>query len=401
MKIFSLPYFSNYYITKSGDIYDLSNTCIYHNGNIPPMLIDDNNILHEVRPFHVVYAFYGYMRNGIIVQLESNSFKSKDIYYKIESVKYLSNNKILINNEEFTKINGFEDYLINPYGVIYSCKSNKIIKHNMSKEYRIVTLLNKENPVGISLYVHHLVYETFIGDRPKDRKYVIDHKDNHKWNNYYENLQVISSKENTQKDSDRISKSYITSVSPEVFNINKSYSYSDEFIEHVCQELSNGKSTSQICSDLGITDNRTKNRMISLCYRLRNHMTRSEITSKYNFIDYDTNKSKSDGYKKYDDQIISSIYRMFDAGFSNVQISKLLDIPRQTINKYRRTDNRENKNYDSNEYYIHNRDHINKYDSHTILAIQYLAKNGLGDTEIGRILDIPPNSVHMHSVKVK
>ena len=47
-----------------------------------------------------------------------------------------------------------------------------------------------------SFYVHHLVYEAYIGERPKDRSKVVDHIDNHPWNNYYKNLQLITYKEN-------------------------------------------------------------------------------------------------------------------------------------------------------------------------------------------------------------
>lgn len=401
MKLFSLPYFSNYFITKKGDIYDMANKCVYHNGNSFPMLIDDNNSLHDVRPFHALYAYCGYMKNGYIGADNQNDLSSKNLYYKIKSVKILNDNQILVNDELFTKIKDFDNYFINHYGAIYSKRMNKIIRHNMSKEYRIVNLVNDAHPTGISLYVHHLVYETYIGERPKDRYHVIDHKDSHKWNNYYLNFQVITAKENIIKDSDKISDSYNVSISSDVIEESKLYSYSDDFIENICKLLLENKSSSQICTELGITDPRSKNRMITLCYRIREHQTRPEITSKYDFSNYDTTKSKTESYQKYNDQIVDSIYRMFDAGFSNVQIGELLGIPRQTINRYRRNDTRENKSYNKNIYYEHNRDHLNKYDNHTILAIKYLATQGLGDTEIGRILDIPPNSVHMHSKKVK
>lgn len=401
MKLFSLPYFSNYSITKSGDIYDMANNCVYHNGDLFPMLIDDNNVLHEVRPIHALYAFCGYMENNYIGQDNENDLSSKNLYYKIKSVKDIDQDHILVNNELFTKIKDFDNYFINHYGAIYSKSTNKIIRHNMSKEYRIVNLVNQDYPTGISLYVHHLVYEAYIGKRPKDRHNVIDHKDSHKWNNYYLNFQIITAKENIVKDANKISDSYNSVISSNMIEKDNSYSYSDDFIENICKMLIQNKSSSQICSELGISDPRSKNRMITLCYRIRMHQTRPEITSKYNFDNYNTEKSKTESYQKYNDQIIESIYRMFDAGFSNVQVGELLGIPRQTINRYRRNDKRENKSYNTNVYYKHNRDHLNKYDSHTILAIKYLAQQGLGDTEIGRILDIPPNSVHMHSVKVK
>ena len=401
MKLFSLPNFSAYFITKSGNIYDSANRCIYENGNLIPMLIDDNGVLREVRPIDVLYAFCGYMENYYIGRNNMYSFSSKDLYYKINSVKSISDTELLINDELFTKIKGFSYYFINKYGAIYSTVTNKIIKHNMSKQYRIVNLVNDEHPTGISVYVHHLVYETYIDERPIDRYHVIDHQDNKKWNNYYQNLKVISAQENTEKDSDKISKSYHAMVSSNAIDMPKAYSYNDEFIETVCKMLLDNKSSSEISAELGITDPRSKNRMISLCHRIRNHQTRPDITSKYDFSKYDTNKSKVQSYQKYDTQIVESIYRMFDAGFSNVQVGNLLGIPRQTINRYRRNDKREHKEYDNKDYYNHNRDHLNKYDDHTIRAMIYFAEQGMGDTEIGRILDIPASSVQMHTKKIK
>lgn len=46
------------------------------------------------------------------------------------------------------------------------------------------------------VYVHHLVTEAFIGERPKD--YMVNHKDGIKTNNLPENLEYVTRQENTE-----------------------------------------------------------------------------------------------------------------------------------------------------------------------------------------------------------
>ena len=69
------------------------------------------------------------------------------------------------------------------------------------KGYFQVRLFNEEYKKGKLHYIHRLVYETFVGEIPKDKE--MDHKDGDTTNNSLDNLQVLSRRENVQKYSDK------------------------------------------------------------------------------------------------------------------------------------------------------------------------------------------------------
>lgn len=59
--------------------------------------------------------------------------------------------------------------------------------------------LSKKGKVS-KKYVHHLVAESFLGYKKKERTIVIDHIDNDRANNNVVNLQIITQRQNTIKD---------------------------------------------------------------------------------------------------------------------------------------------------------------------------------------------------------
>lgn len=86
-----------------------------------------------------------------------------------------------------------ENYLISNYGRVYSLKSNMYLSQRLNKNgYLSVKLYcngKKRNE-----YIHRLVALTFI-DNP-DKLPQVNHLDENKQNNYVENLQWVTSKEN-------------------------------------------------------------------------------------------------------------------------------------------------------------------------------------------------------------
>lgn len=103
-------------------------------------------------------------------------------------------------------IKDYEDYLINEDGtIIYSTKLNRnitIIKQEYNHEGRVyicpVVRLTSNN-VRKKHVVSRLVYKTFVGEIPNG--YQIDHKDNNPENNHFENLQILTARENSIKRS--------------------------------------------------------------------------------------------------------------------------------------------------------------------------------------------------------
>jgi hypothetical protein len=102
--------------------------------------------------------------------------------------------------EVVKQIKDFPTYYISNYGNVYSVKENSLIKlkhgYKGQKLYKCVHLMKKNQPY--SKYVHHLVAKAFLGFET-NRQIVIDHIDENHTNNYIENLQIITQRENISK----------------------------------------------------------------------------------------------------------------------------------------------------------------------------------------------------------
>lgn len=93
----------------------------------------------------------------------------------------------------YVKIKGYEDYMINLEGKIFSIKNNKILKTSYQKSgYENVGLF--KNGFGKQFRVHRLVAQNFIPN-PNNLPQV-NHKDGNNKNNYVENLEWCTPTEN-------------------------------------------------------------------------------------------------------------------------------------------------------------------------------------------------------------
>lgn len=88
---------------------------------------------------------------------------------------------------------GYENYLVEPDGRIFSLITNKFLKENIGKTgYRTVELFNDNG--SKRLLVHRIVATAFIPN--PDGLPQINHKDENKANNHVENLEWCSAKYN-------------------------------------------------------------------------------------------------------------------------------------------------------------------------------------------------------------
>jgi hypothetical protein len=115
----------------------------------------------------------------------------------------------LVYNEEWKKINGYEDYEISNLGRVISYKrypEGKLLNLRIDIfGYRSAFLF--KNGKSKTFKVHILVWEHFgVGDRD-GYKIVVDHKDNDKLNNRIDNLQLLTNRENRTKETSRHKKS--------------------------------------------------------------------------------------------------------------------------------------------------------------------------------------------------
>ena len=90
-------------------------------------------------------------------------------------------------------IKGFENYIISPEGEIFSLITNRPIRNcDNGNGYRYVVL--RRDGKSWNRYVHRLVCETFFGSSSLE----VNHKDGNKTNNCLDNLEYVSSSENTR-----------------------------------------------------------------------------------------------------------------------------------------------------------------------------------------------------------
>lgn len=98
-------------------------------------------------------------------------------------------NDITINNHIFKPYD--EYYYVSEYGDVYSLYSNRILRHEITYDgHHRVQIHGKHR------FVHHLVYETWIGNIPNGMQ--INHKDDNKDNNHYTNLYSGTQKDNVR-----------------------------------------------------------------------------------------------------------------------------------------------------------------------------------------------------------
>lgn len=104
---------------------------------------------------------------------------------------------VMDKKEEWKDIVGFEGiYQVSNWGNLKSNKSGKwrilSLKNNKGGYMSVVLLGNNRTR---SARMHVLVYESFVGDIPKDKKYQIHHIDGNKMNNNVDNLKLVTVKE--------------------------------------------------------------------------------------------------------------------------------------------------------------------------------------------------------------
>lgn len=76
-------------------------------------------------------------------------------------------------------------------------RKTKIIKHNKNRDYIAQQVCVYKNKKRIHYSVHRFIYQCFNGIIPQDLQ--IDHIDNNPSNNKLQNLQLLTSSENTKK----------------------------------------------------------------------------------------------------------------------------------------------------------------------------------------------------------
>ncbi len=104
--------------------------------------------------------------------------------------------------EIWKEIEEYCNYSISNRGRVLNKLTNRILKP--SKDgcgYLFVNLFKDKKPKAH--YIHRLVAKYFLNHTFVDYNKIIDHIDNDRNNNNFDNLQIISNRENTSKDIDK------------------------------------------------------------------------------------------------------------------------------------------------------------------------------------------------------
>ena len=148
--------------------------------------------------------------------IDTTLLKKEYQSFKYQCVSF-SNEENTLSIEEFKDVVGYEGhYQISNLGNVKSLKRNgeRIMNPSIDKTKGYLRINLFKESKRKSIYIHQLVAIAFLGHKPNGNKLVVDHIDNNKTNNKLENLQVISSRENSSKDQWRYNpSSYFVGVS--------------------------------------------------------------------------------------------------------------------------------------------------------------------------------------------
>jgi hypothetical protein len=107
----------------------------------------------------------------------------------------------------------FPNYEVSTSGEIKNKTTFRILKSTLRNGYKSVSL--SHNNIRKTVNIHKLVAEAFL-QIPDEGKYVVNHKDENKLNNYLDNLEYITYAENT-----KYSSTSFRSKNKESFNIDE------------------------------------------------------------------------------------------------------------------------------------------------------------------------------------
>lgn len=92
-----------------------------------------------------------------------------------------------MNLEGFKQVEGFPDYLISEYGVVWDTRQNKELKWIKNNDFNCVNMYNTGGRKEL-VKIHQLVAKTYLV-KPENATKIVVHKDLDRDNNHYSNLE--------------------------------------------------------------------------------------------------------------------------------------------------------------------------------------------------------------------
>lgn len=296
MKLFRVVGCDELYVSRSGMFYSNEDN-ICEKIIIPPQL---KTFFARL----VLNTFVGPLNGKIIFKdNDKSNIELSNLEYKLNVFK-LNEEIIVINGEEFKRINDFDNYFISQNGVVYSIKLNKLLKVKINKfQYYTIGITNN-NGVRKFVMIHRKVYETWVGKIPCGKE--INHKNSKPWINSLYNLEIVTPIQNIAYS----------------IKFNNRYSkWNKKIVESICDMIKDGYHPNEIYKSLNLSDMIQLKDFRVFCNHLKNKTKFwVEISSKYDF---------SNAYKrktKYSNNLIKEVTKMIKDGFKQNEIANRLNI---------------------------------------------------------------------------
>lgn len=380
IRMYPIPHFSKYLISKEGLLLsreELTQIKIeYQKRGFGPYVRveDDLGKIHEA-PLVALFmiCFYGWVpleiKHKFPIKIYGNDVDGislDNLYYDITPFMDIEEltDTIWINNDEFRRIPGYEEILyINKDGAIfsYNFKRFKTRAYSSRDPYSLVSLasINKSRTAG----VHRLVAKAFLDDF--DSELFVNHKDGHKYNSYYDNLEMVTPRENT-----------LHAIRTGLVTHCKSISE----IRALCQLLEQHKTLSEIRKELKWYGVRNDS-LIHLIYNITSGNQWSDISKDYDLSDY--NLLKLNYHRKYSDEQIKSICALLEENpsLSNKEIASKTQTNSSLVQNIRCGSQWKHISKDYNIEYEQGKRNFTKSEIDMIFD---LAEQNIGPTEIGK-----------------
>ena len=174
---------------------------------------------------------------GPIKYLDDNNFNLNgyNLYTPLDIDK-VNETHWYINDIGFRQIPGFSKYLISKHGTVYTKSKNMFVNRAINHGDYLTVALVDDNGYRSPRKVHRLVYATYCGELISGME--IDHIDFNRHNNYYLNLQQISTYENQYR------------VQMRLGNANNVIPFED--IDRICYAISQDLTTDEILVSMNI-----------------------------------------------------------------------------------------------------------------------------------------------------
>lgn len=200
-------------------------------------------------------------------------------------------------------------YLISEYGHLYNLLTNSLVIPNYDKDgYQMV------NPSGVTVAVHRLVAYQFVDQN--SLWLTVNHKDGNKSNNYYQNLEWVTSRYNTYH-------AIKTGLRNNNGENNPRAVYNEELVRQICELLEKKYRIIDIFRELtgkSLPITNEDKALYQFLYKVHTKKTWTHISKEYNF------ESNNPGYDLLTPDDLHYICKLIMCGARPVPIAKSMGI---------------------------------------------------------------------------